>query len=59
MNAPHDLSPAAAQRPLPAPMLAALRARFGERLSTAEAVRAQHGRGESVYDAQPPEAVVF
>ncbi|MFN8898856.1 MAG: FAD-binding oxidoreductase [Pseudomonadota bacterium] len=59
MNAPHDLSPAAAHRPLPAPMLAALRARFGERLSTAEAVRAQHGRGESVYDAQPPEAVVF
>jgi D-lactate dehydrogenase (cytochrome) len=59
MNAPHELSPAAAQRPLPAPMLAALRARFGERCSTAEAVRAQHGRGESVYDAQPPEAVVF
>ncbi|MFO0471191.1 MAG: FAD-binding oxidoreductase [Pseudomonadota bacterium] len=59
MNAPHDLSPAAAQRPLPAPMLAALRARFGERLSTAEAVRAPHGRGESVYYAQPQEPVVF
>ena len=40
-------------------MLAALRARFAERLSTAAAVREQHGRGESVYDAAPPEAVVF
>ena len=50
---------ALAQRAMPPAMLAALQARFGDRLSTALAVREQHGRGESVYDAQPPEAVVF
>jgi D-lactate dehydrogenase (cytochrome) len=54
MNARQDL-----RRPLPAAMLDALRERFGERCSTAAAVREQHGRGESVYDAQPPDAVVF
>ncbi len=57
MNAPtpeHHLL-----RPIPAAMLAALRERFGERCSTAATVREQHGRGESVYDAAPPEAVVF
>jgi D-lactate dehydrogenase (cytochrome) len=40
-------------------MLAALRERFGDRCSTAAAVREQHGRGESVYDAAPPEVVLF
>jgi D-lactate dehydrogenase (cytochrome) len=40
-------------------MLDALKARFGERCSTAAAVREQHGRGESVYDAAPPDAVLF
>ena len=59
MNAPHDLSTRGALRPLPAAMLEALRSRFGERCSTAAAVREQHGRGESVYDAAPPEVVVF
>jgi D-lactate dehydrogenase (cytochrome) len=59
MNAPNELSPRVALRPLPAAMLDALRARFAERCSTAAAVREQHGRGESVYDAAPPEAVVF
>jgi D-lactate dehydrogenase (cytochrome) len=54
MNARQDL-----RRPLPAAMLDLLRERFGERCSTAAAVRDQHGRGESVYDAQPPDAVVF
>jgi D-lactate dehydrogenase (cytochrome) len=57
MNAPtpeHHLL-----RPVPAEMLAALRAQFGERCSTATTVREQHGRGESAYDAAPPEAVVF
>jgi D-lactate dehydrogenase (cytochrome) len=47
------------QRPVPPAMLAALRQAFGERCSTALSVREQHGRGESVYDAAPPEAVVF
>lgn len=58
MNAPlpgHVLP----QRLLPDAMRAALQQRFAERFSTAAAVREQHGRGESVYDAQPPEAVVF
>ena len=40
-------------------MLDALKARFGERCSTALAVREQHGRDESPFDAPPPEAVVF
>jgi D-lactate dehydrogenase (cytochrome) len=54
MNARQDL-----RRPVPAAMLDLMRERFGERCSTAAAVRDQHGRGESVYDAQPPDAVVF
>ena len=59
MNAPHDLFAHTALRPLPATMLEALRGQFGERCSSAAAVREQHGRGESVYDAAPPEVVVF
>ena len=61
MNAPlpEHVLPRVQPRPMPPAMLAALRERFGERCSTAAAVREQHGRGESVYDAQPPEAVVF
>ena len=61
MNAPlpDHVLPRVELRPMPAAMLAALRNRFGERCSTAAAVREQHGRGESVYDAAPPEAVVF
>ena len=60
MNAPHELMPrSATQRPVPAAMLQALRTRFGERCSTAAAVREQHGRDESVYAATPPEVVVY
>jgi D-lactate dehydrogenase (cytochrome) len=59
MNAPNDLHPRVERRPVPPAMLEALQARFGERCSTAAAVREQHGRGESVYDAAPPEAVLF
>ncbi|WP_435870104.1 FAD-binding oxidoreductase [Eleftheria terrae] len=40
-------------------MLATLQARFGERLSTALAVREQHGRDESPFDVPPPQAVLF
>ena len=46
-------------RPLPEGFLEALRARFGERCSTAQAVRDHHGRDESPYPAMPPDAVVF
>jgi len=61
MNAslPGHVLPAIQPRPVPAAMLAALQQRFGERCSVSAAVREQHGRGESVYDAAPPEAVVF
>jgi D-lactate dehydrogenase (cytochrome) len=59
MNAPYELLPRIERRPVAPAMLDALKARFGERCSTAAAVREQHGRGESVYEAAPPEAVVF
>jgi len=59
MNAPNDLHPPIERRPVPPAMLDALKARFGDRCSTAAAVREQHGRGESVYDAAPPDAVLF
>ena len=61
MNAPlpDHVRPRVQARPIPAAMLEALRERFGERCSTALALRQQHGRDESVYDVPPPEAVVF
>nr|WP_284502968.1 MULTISPECIES: FAD-linked oxidase C-terminal domain-containing protein [unclassified Caballeronia] len=40
-------------------MLDALRSRFAERVSTAQAVREHHGRDESPFDPQLPDAVVF
>lgn len=40
-------------------LVAALVARFGDRLSTATAVREQHARGESPFPAALPDAVVF
>ena len=61
MNAPlpgHVLPPST-RRGVPPAMLAALQQHFGARCSLALAVREQHGRGESVYDAQPPEVVLF
>src|SRR6185437_7367718 len=39
-------------------VLAALRARFGERLATATSVLEQHGRDESYHTTAPPDAVV-
>jgi D-lactate dehydrogenase (cytochrome) len=61
MNAPlptHVL-PTVTPRAVPPALRQALQARFGERCSSALAVREQHGRGESVYDAAPPELVLF
>ena len=57
MNAPVD--PQHLHRLIPPAMLVVLRTRFGERCSTATAVREQHGRDESAYPLTPPEAVVF
>jgi D-lactate dehydrogenase (cytochrome) len=59
LNAPHDLLHRVAPRPVPDAMLEGLRARFGQRCSTAQAVRDQHGRDESPYPLTPPEVVVF
>ena len=61
MNAPlpAHLLPKLAPRAVPAAMIDALKAAFGERCSTALVVREQHGRDESPIDAPPPEAVVF
>ena len=61
MNAPIParLLPAVDPRPVPAEMLDALKARFGNGCSTALAVREQHGRDESPFDVPPPEVVVF
>jgi D-lactate dehydrogenase (cytochrome) len=61
MNAPMPahLLPQLDPRPVPAEMVEALKARFGERCSTALAVREQHGRDESPFDVPPPEVVVY
>lgn len=57
MNAPMPTT--ALHKPLPAAFLSALRTRFGERCSTATAVREHHGRDESPFAPMPPDAVVF
>ncbi len=61
MNAPvpAQVLPQFEARPVPAEMLAALKTRFGDRCSTTLAVREQHGRDESPFDAPPPEVVVY
>ncbi len=59
MNTAVDFSLKVLPRPMPAAMIEALRSRFGERFVTSLAVREQHGRDESPFDAPPPEAVVF
>ena len=55
----HPAPPALARRPFPTELLDQLRSAFGERVSTSEAVRAHHGRDESPFDPQLPDAVVF
>ncbi|HCN89173.1 MAG TPA: 2-hydroxy-acid oxidase [Oxalobacteraceae bacterium] len=55
----HAAQPSALKKPLPAALLAALGAIFGERLSTTQAMREHHGRDESSYDPMLPDAVVF
>jgi len=62
MNAPtalNHLVPECHPRPVPQALLDALAARFGAQCSTAMAVREQHGRDESSFEAPPPAAVVF
>jgi D-lactate dehydrogenase (cytochrome) len=62
MNAPTQLThvlPAINQRTTPTALIEALKAAFGERCSTALAVREHHGKDESSYTVPPPSAVVF
>ena len=62
MNAPANpshLLPQIQQRPVPQAVIDTLKARFGDRCSTALVVREQHGRDESSFDVPPPAAVVF
>ena len=47
------------QTKLSAPLIEALQAAVGDRLSTAEAVRAHHCKDESHHTLLPPDAVVF
>ena len=57
MNAPHHTQ--SLRKPLPEAMVVALRARFGDRFSLAQAVREHHGKDESPYPNMLPDAVVF
>ena len=62
MNAPTalaHLTPELALRNVPDALIDALKTRFGANCSTALAVRTQHGRDESSFEAPPPSAVVF
>ena len=62
MNAPTQVAhlvPEIHQRNVPDALIDALKARFGANCSTAMAVREQHGRDESSFEAPPPAAVVF
>src|SRR5262245_30538089 len=43
----------------PATAIRELKALLGERLSTAQSVREQHGKDESYHAPMPPDAVVF
>jgi D-lactate dehydrogenase (cytochrome) len=58
MNHPYALS-SSLKRPLPDALAARLKAHFGDRFSTAQAVRDHHGRDESPFPLTPPDAVVF
>jgi D-lactate dehydrogenase (cytochrome) len=52
-------APALSREPPDPALLADLRALLGERLSTAAAVCAQHGKDESYHAPHPPDAVAF
>ena len=56
---PSHLLPDIKQRETPAALIDALKSLFGDRCSTALAVREQHGRDESSFTVPPPAAVVF
>jgi D-lactate dehydrogenase (cytochrome) len=57
MNRPAATEPL--HQPLSAALLAALHATFGERFTTAHAIREHHGKDESAFPIAAPDAVVF
>ena len=62
MNAPthaKHVLPAVNQRTTPTALIDALKSKFGDRCSTALAVREHHGKDESSFSIPPPSAVVF
>jgi D-lactate dehydrogenase (cytochrome) len=54
-----DLPPMTTSARVLDPLLTELRELLGERLSTSEAVRQQHGKDESFHEVAPPDAVAF
>jgi D-lactate dehydrogenase (cytochrome) len=52
-------APVLIREPVKAELIAALRQRLGDRLSTSAAVCAQHGKDESYHEAHAPDAVAF
>jgi len=53
------MATAATRTTFPDDLAAELRALLGDRLSTGDAVRAQHGKDESYHEPHPPDAVAF
>ena len=58
MNHPIDFAQLL-KRPMPPELAAALKERFADRYSVAQAVRDHHGKDESPFPVTPPDAVVF
>ncbi len=58
MNDPKPILDAL-KRPMPDALAQALKARFADRFSTAQAVRDHHGKDESPFPTVPPDAVVY
>ena len=58
MNDPKPILDAL-KRPIPDALAQALKARFADRFSTAQAVRDHHGKDESPFPTVPPDAVVY
>jgi D-lactate dehydrogenase (cytochrome) len=52
-------APVLVREPIKPELIAALRQRLGDRLSTSAAVCAQHGKDESYHEAHAPDAVAF
>ena len=55
----HTAPVQALRKPLPQAMIDRLRGHFGDRFTTAQAVREHHGRDESPFPEMLPDAVVF